>query len=293
MRRECAQARGSAQASRGARVSSPDPIEDPPLAARPTPRARPLAGRTLVVTRPSGTGAPLARRARALGAGVVLLPGLRLRGPEDPRAAAAALRAAQSHDVIVFTSPAAVRFAFALRPAFRPSPRTRVLALGDGTRRALARHAIHAGAPVAGGDSEALLALPELAHVDGLRIALVGAPGGRDLIAPALRRRGARVLPVHVYRRAPPRLTRRHHAALAAAPLPLVTLLSSGEALANLVAQLPPASLRRLRAQTLVASSERLAGLARTLGFGRIACAASALPDDLLAAAANVPPRRR
>ena len=127
----------------------------------------------------------------------------------------------------------------------------------------------------------------------GRRIALVGAPGGRDLIGPTLRRRGAKVEAIHVYRREPPRLTRRHFDALAAADDPLITLLSSGEALANLVAALPPPLLARLRAQTIVVSSARLAAAARAAGFGAIVPAASAAPRDLLAGAAHALARHR
>jgi uroporphyrinogen-III synthase len=137
------------------------------------------------------------------------------------------------------------------------------------------------------------LELPELAHVRGRRIALVGAPGGRDLIAPALRRRGAKVEAIHVYRRVPPRLTQRHFDALALAPDPLITLVSSGEALAHLVALLPPPQLARLRAQILVVSSARLAALARTHAFAEIALARSAAPRDLFSAAAAALARHR
>jgi len=50
---------------------------------------------------------------------------------------------------------------------------------------------------------------------------------------------------------------------------------------------------RRLRQQTLVVSSARLATLARGHGFERISAATSALPDDLLEAAGNALARHR
>ncbi|MGN6520849.1 MAG: uroporphyrinogen-III synthase [Dokdonella sp.] len=257
-----------------------------PSTARPsrTPMSRSaLAGASIVVTRPDG--AALLRSARRLGAAALPLPGLALR----------ALPHARRHgafDAWIFTSPAAVRFALRHAPGVPVPRRARVFAIGAGTRAALARHGVDARAPERG-DSEGLLALPGLGAVRGWRVALVGAPGGRDLIAPALVSRGAQVEAIHVYRRVPPRLTRRHFDALAVAAEPLVTLLSSGEALANLVAALPPPLLARLRAQALVVSSHRLADAARAAGFDAITIAASAAPRDLLAAAAGVLARPR
>lgn len=247
-----------------------------------------LHGATIVVTRPVGTGASLARAVRDAGGDALLVPGLRLRA----RAGVRVRVVASACDLWVFTSPAAARFAFeaGLRPARR---RVVVIGVGEGTRAELARLGLPALAPSGRGDSEALLALPALADVRDRRIALFGAAGGRDVIAPSLRARGAVVEAVHVYERVAPRLTRRHFDAIAGAPEPLVTLLSSGEALANLVAKLPPPALQRLRSAHVVASSERVAGLAHARGFGDISVAESALPRDLLAAAARWLARHR
>ena len=249
-----------------------------------------LEGATLVVTRPAGTSSTLVRRVRALGGRALALPGLALRA-EAEKPSQSARRGA--FDAWIFTSPAAVRFGAGILPAPRARARMLAYAIGAGTARALARHGVAATIPTEGADSEGLLALPDLKRVRGRRIALVGAPGGRDLIAPTLRRRGAKVEPIHVYRRVPPRLTRRHFGALASAGDPLITLVSSGEALAHLVALLPTPLLARLRAQALVVSSARLAGIARENGFSEIVQARSALPRDLIGAAAAALARHR
>jgi uroporphyrinogen-III synthase len=248
-----------------------------------------LKGATIVVTRPAGTSAALARRVRALGARALVIPGLSLRQVD---AAAAPVRGAGFDDWI-FTSPAAVRFGAGVLPPRRMRARLRAFALGDGTARALARHGISAVVPPDRSDSEGILALPELKRVRGRRIALVGAPGGRDLIAPTLRRRGAKVEALGVYRRVPPRLTRRHFDALAAARDPLIMLVSSGEALAHLAALLPAPLLSRLKAQILIVSSARLAALAQGHAFAEIVLARSAAPRDLIAAAAAALARHR
>jgi uroporphyrinogen-III synthase len=252
-----------------------------------------LAGATLVVTRPAGACAALVARARRLGAEALALPGLSLRMAADPAVARALETAAREADLWIFTSPAAVRFAFRLAPDLRIPPHTAAFGVGAGTRRALARVGVAALAPERRRDSEGLLALPQLAAMDGRRVALIGAPGGRDLIASTLRGRGAQVEPIYVHERRAPRLTRRHFDALAAASDPLVLLLSSAAALGNLIALLPPALLARLRGQMLVASSERLAAIAREHGFAQVSVAASAMPDDLLDAARHALARHR
>ncbi len=213
---------------------------------------------------------------------MVRLPGLSLRGLPASSGALPKLADANAFDACIFNSPAAVRHAWSAWPSLQIASRSAVFAIGAGTSRALARHGIRALAPDRRNDSEGLLGLPGLAAIDGRHIALIGAPGGRDLIAPALRQRGAIVDEIHVYERAAPRLTRKHFDALAQADDPLITLLSSAEALAHLVTLLPAPLRRRLQRQSLVVSSERLAGIARARGFGNIFRAASAAPSDLV-----------
>jgi len=248
---------------------------------------RRLAGATIVVTRPADSARELLDAAREQGAEALALPGLALRAIRATAAAIAQVQAAADVDGCIFGSPASVRFAFRLAPGLSPARNGRTFAVGASSARALALHAVRAIVPSERHDSEGLLALPHLSDVRGQRIALIGAAGGRDLIAPTLRERGAEVVEIHVYERVAPRLTKRHFDALERADDPLMTLLSSAEALAHLLARLPQPLLVRLRGQTLIASSERLAGIARGEGFANIVLARSAMTDELLDAAAR------
>lgn len=241
-----------------------------------------LRGRIVVITRPAGTAAALARRVRAGGGTPLLLPGLALRRVVDEREAREGLQAALTDDLLIFSSPAAVRFAAALAPLRTPAT---VLAVGQVTARALRRHGIHAPLAPARQDSEGLLDHPALQGLHGRRIALIGAPGGRGVLREQLVTRGATLRELHVYLRVAPRLDRRHADALLQLPPSALVLLSSAEALHNLCRILPPAALARLLAATAVVSSERLATAARSAGFAHIALAASALSADLLGAA--------
>jgi uroporphyrinogen-III synthase len=136
-------------------------------------------------------------------------------------------------------------------------------------------------------DSEGLLALDALQHVAGLAVGLVTAPGGRGEIEPALRRRGAQVLRADVYERTEVAPTERAIDALrATAGQPLWLALGSGAALDTILRALPGDAATVLRGARVVAASERLARHAATHGFERIVVAASAMPADLVAAAA-------
>ena len=81
--------------------------------ARLLQAAGPLAGASVIVTRPAASAAPLKRRIRALGGNAIALPVLALRRVVDTAAAKATLRQARDAEIVVFVSPAAVKFAFA------------------------------------------------------------------------------------------------------------------------------------------------------------------------------------
>jgi uroporphyrinogen-III synthase len=245
----------------------------------------------VVITRPAGTAGPLARRVRKLGGIPVSVPGLSLRATEDATAVDASLRRALEGDVLVFTSPAAVRFAADVLPL---ATRATVVAVGRGTARALKTVGVaNVHFPETSQDSEGVLALPELASVSGRHVALIGAPGGRGVLREQLVARGATLDEVHVYHRVAPRIDRRHIDPLLKLTRRSAVLLSSAEALDHLHRALIAPAWRRLVQAVAVVSSERLRAVAQGMGFERVVVAQSALPADLLAAAAEVSFTRR
>jgi uroporphyrinogen-III synthase len=244
-----------------------------------------LAGLTVVLTRPAGSAGAQARQVRARGGQPLLLPGLSLRAVTDPAAARAQLRHALHDDVLIFSSPAAVRHAARLCPL---RSHAAVLAVGQGTARALRRQGMRQVQVPQRQDSEGLLDEPALQQLAGRRVALIGAAGGRAMLGPALVARGAQLREVHVYQRQPPRLDRRHHAALMAAATPLVLLISSAEALGHLQRQLPAPAWQALLCGAVVVSSERLREVAQAAGFIRVMQAPSALSAAMLDTAATV-----
>jgi uroporphyrinogen-III synthase len=251
-----------------------------------------LSGCYFISLRPVGGHDALRRAAAAHGARVIALSPWRLESRDDA-GTRAALRDALSASKVVFTSPAAVHAARALR-TLRARRGQQWFAVGSGTAAALRRAGIAEVIAPARMDSEGLLGLPALRDVRGAQVGLVTAPGGRGRIAIVLRRRGARVLRADVYARIAvtpsPRAVARLRALDAA---PLLLALSSGEALVHVLDASPAdlAAMLKNRAQ-VIAASARLASLARERGFRDIVLADNARPRALVDAAVTARARK-
>lgn len=224
----------------------------------------PLAGRAVLVTRPAHQATLLAQAIRAAGGEAVLFPALAV---EAIPAALLEAELAWLHnaDAVIFVSPNAAQFGMAAIGALPPG--AQVFAVGPGTARALAEAGVAGTIVPDGQDSEALLAQPALARVDGRRIAIVRGVGGRPLLADTLAARGATVRYVECYRRVRP----------VADPAPLLArwqaggidavTVASAETLANLIAMLGEAGAPLLATTPLFAPHEKIAASARSLGL--------------------------
>lgn len=218
-----------------------------------------------------------------VGARTFALSTLRLR----PLDAKPALRAALACPRVIVSSPAAVRLANAqLRLSKRRGQRW--FALGAGSATALKRRGIDGvRIPVAGSDSEALLAHPDLQDVRAQAIGLLTAPGGRGLLADRLRARGAQLHIAEVYQREALAIAPSRLRALAALRGNVALFLTSREAFDPLWQALSPALRKQLIGRPCVVASDRLAALARTLGFKNVLRASDARPSSLVAALAS------
>lgn len=259
---------------------------------KPTRRTDPsqrqsLQGWTVLSLRPRGQHGGLRAAASRYGARLLALSPFAIEPLTDHEHRETLKRALTAHFVI-WTSPNAVRAAAALQ-ALQARPGQAWLVVGSGTRRALLRAGITARAP-SRMDSEGLLAMPELQELRARRIGLVTAPGGRGLLAPSLSARGAQVIRADVYARR--ELTFSPHALAAlelamAAPQRVLLVVSSQDALQQLLSARPSDRQIALADIAVVAASQRLADIARAAGFQHIAIATSATPSALLQAAAS------
>lgn len=233
-----------------------------------------LAGKRIVVTRPRELAGGLAAPIRQAGGEALLFPVIEIRDAQDPARARAVLDRLQEFELAVFVSPSAVRKAFELA-AGRPWPR--VAAVGEGTRRELEQRGLRdVIAPAGQADSEALLALPELAQIAGAKVLILRGAGGRELLGETLAARGATVEYAECYRRVRPQA--------GATPPPEGRIdalcVSSGEALTNLAALL---GRERLQDTPLFVSHPRVEAQARELGLRRPVLAGPGDADMLAA----------
>lgn len=164
-----------------------------------------LAGRGVVVTRPASQAGGLAARISQLGGRALLYPAMDIAPAPDSEmdAIAAGL---DRFDLAVFISRNAVEFGAARVLQRRAWPEgLRLAAIGAGTRRALEDLGLGPViAPVGLADSEALLALPEMASLAGRQVLVFRGEGGREFLAQTLRARSARVEYAECYRRCRP-----------------------------------------------------------------------------------------
>jgi uroporphyrinogen-III synthase len=236
--------------------------------------ASPLAGRCIVVTRPLAQAAPLAEAITGAGGEPLIFPLLEIGPADDPQALAEAATQLAQYAWAVFISPNAVDYALPTLLAHAPWPASlRPAAVGQGTVRALAAHGVSGCiAPRERFDSEALLALPELAaeRVAGTRVAIFRGDGGRELLADTLRERGATVDCITCYRRsAPSGGSQPLLDAWRAGRLDALAV-SSSEGLRYLLALLDNEGRQHLQATPLFVPHARIAETARELGLSNI-----------------------
>ena len=247
------------------------------------PRAAPLSGKRIVITRPASQSEQLARLVREAGGEPLCVPAIEIRPLADPAAFEALARRLEQFDLAIFVSRNAVRSALGLLGG-RPWPvRLKVATVGQGSREELE----HAGftdviAPAAQSDSEALLALPELTSVRGRRIVIFRGDGGRQLLGDELGKRGAQVEYAACYRRVRP--AGEGLAALWARGVDAVAL-SSAEGLANFIDMLGEDAIAKLAGVALFVPHERVAREAGRRGLPRTVVAG---PRDAQVAAALV-----
>ncbi|MEY2633501.1 MAG: hypothetical protein RIR00_2155 [Pseudomonadota bacterium] len=231
----------------------------------------PLAGRTIVVTRPRAQAGGLAAAIVAAGGAPLLFPLLEIEPAADPAPLAAAAARLGDYALAIFISPNAVNYSLPALPAWPAG--LLPAAVGQGTVKALAAAGIPGAiAPQQRFDSEALLELPQLqaAALAGRRVVIFRGDGGRELLGDTLRARGAQVDAIPCYRRLPPALGPAVlHAAWDAGQLDALTV-SSSEGLRYLLDLLDAAGRARLMATPLFVPHARIADNARALGLQQV-----------------------
>jgi len=221
-----------------------------------------LNGLTVMVTRPEHQAQALCDQLLEAGARIELLPLLAIAPAADGAGLRAQLQGARGWDYWIFTSANAARYAALLDHGPWPA----LAAAGPATAGAL-RQAGHSAATVPDRQDGAagLLADAAFAAPKGKRILIVTGENTLPDLAEGLRARGAEVASAAVYRRLPV----SHEPARVAMAITAsdVAIVSSAEALANLLRLTPSAVRPLLFGLQLVLPSQRVVEKAREAGF--------------------------
>ena len=165
---------------------------------------KPLAGRTIIVTRPKESSGGAAAELERLGARVVVAPLIRVEPPRTWRPLDTALRNLCRYDAVVFASVNAVNFFFA-RLKKRGGPKARspriVAAVGRATAKAVAANGWRC--TVIPDDARAAGLAKALRVPRGTSVLIPRAERGLNTLPRALRASGARVTVVAAYRTLP------------------------------------------------------------------------------------------
>jgi len=217
----------------------------------------PLAGCSVLITRPAHQSRDLAAAIVAAGGSVSHFPVLEIVG-RDSDVIRSEFAALATPDIVVFVSSNAVTYGFA---AVAES-NAKLAAVGPATRDAIeAMGGTVTMFPVGVFDSEHLLQHAGLQDPGGKNVVIVRGQRGRELLADTLRARGANVHYLCAYHREPCAPTAAEidaiESALHAGAVHFVTVMSV-ETLQHLLRILPSRCLPLLRQSALVAPSARV-----------------------------------
>jgi hydroxymethylbilane synthase len=258
-----------------------------------TPEATPLAGQTVLVTRPHGQAGELMDALMRAGARPLAVPAIEIVPPDDWAPLDQALARLRAYRWLVLNSVNGVDAVVArarrhpeLLAALRQA---QVAAVGARTAAALRAAGIDVAFVPA--DQRAEVLAGTLPHVMGARVLVVRGDRGLQTLARGLRARGARVDEVVAYRtvsRSPKALERE----LAGERIDWL-VFASGSAV-RAIGSLPEALQHRLRAARVACIGPETAAQARAAGFEVAVTArqpdAAALVDSMIGAPAEAAP---
>lgn len=185
------------------------------------------------------------------------------------------------YDWVVFISRNAVNFALKSNNGkIVRNAGVRFAAIGRSTADALKEADLMVDLiPKQGFNSEAMLMESEFQQIDGSTVLIVRGQGGREYLADNLRRRGAKVEYLEVYKRILPKADVNSIIARLNCHKINVITITSGDALTNLVDLVGKKTKSTLLTIPLVVIGDRIKQMAKKIGFTKIAV--SAEPSDL------------
>lgn len=176
----------------------------------------------------------------------------------------------------IFTSSHAVKYFFSARDTMNQSlhiswpSSIQIIAIGSATAATLAEYGFANVTIPAISTSEHLINLPSLKHIENQFIVLIKGKEGRTYIAEALQERQAHLICLDVYQRQKPLIAKKYLHRLWQENGIDVIILTSNDAMQNLVALLDNQALPWLRSKPCLVISQRLAECAKEIGMQHI-----------------------
>lgn len=248
----------------------------------------PLAGVTVLVTRPRHQAGRLCQLIEARGGRAVLFPVLEITEVEDISPARELIARLEEFDFAIFVSANAVQMAAPMLDSRADFPAwLQVAVIGKRTAEALQAQGLRVDiVPQEGFTSEALLAMPEMHDVQGKSVVIFRGAGGREALGDTLAQRGAQISYAEVYRRVRPAGEGVALTKILEENSNLIIVVTSNEGLQNLFDMAGARGQSLLQRAVLVVMSKRNAELARLLGFSAPAVVVERTGDEGLLDAA-------
>ena len=245
-----------------------------------------LSGCRVWVTRPRGQAQALCELIQGAGGAAVEFPLTEIVPAPDQDAARTALAQIAQHDIGIFISRNAVRYALDLEPALvNVRGKCQLFAVGAGTAAELSRFRIGAvtGPGPAYGSAD-LLTLPQLQAevVRGRSVLIIRGTGGEENLRSILEQRGAVVRYAEVYQRRRPDHDANQLQLLWRQTPPDVIVLTSVSAVRALLDLTPAEQHARLLQSALVVISDRVCSTALRAGFTGTVLVAAGTTDSAL-----------
>ncbi len=243
-----------------------------------------LANVGVLVTRPAHQAEPLCRLIDQHGGVPIRFPVLEIVDLEDKRRLMSQIQRLNEFDMAIFISPNAVKKAIhyvGLRANW-PSG-LKIAAVGESSAKALDRAGLIVDIfPSRRFNSEALLELDAMQHVEGKRIIIFRGEGGRALLGDTLTQRGAEVEYAACYRRQKPEIDASILVNQWINDKIHLIICTSNEGLRNLYDMVGTADRHLLLNTSVIVVSERGADLAVQLGFSSRPLVANRASDDAI-----------
>ena len=235
----------------------------------------------ILITRPEPFATQLAQAVHAAGGEAILCPMLEIVEPRKTKLLEKLFQELNFFDFAIFISPTAVLKTFSKLKKSWPI-HIKVFAIGQGTAKALMSQGISKVIFPTSFCSEALLEMETLKNVKNKKIIIFRGKGGRPLLGHALEAQGACVSHAVVYERKMPVISREKQLKLWKATRIDAIVVSSQEALENMISLVGKKEKHWLQQQCFLVTSLQTQAYAHHQGFKTVLLASDASDQAII-----------